>query len=66
MVIDPEVVEYGFNKFYIIAKSIQGNNEKYWIINKQLPIDNIESLQKTQFLTELSALNIDLKLIKRK
>lgn len=61
-----EIIEYNFDSLYIIAKSLDQNKEKYWVINKELPLDSIHSMTKDEYEKELRKKNIELKLKKRK
>ena len=66
IVTEPEIIEYNYDDNYIIAKSLRGKSELYWIINKQLPIDSIRPLTEDEYKTGLQAEGIELKLERRK
>jgi hypothetical protein len=68
IVTGPEIVEYNFNKDFIIAKSttIIGDSTKFWIIDKKLKSHKFDPMDSLQFYRELDRLDIDLKLRERK
>jgi len=53
IVTEPEVVEYNYDRKYIIVKSLRNKNELFWIINKDLPIDSVRFTTKNEYEKEL-------------
>ncbi|MGV3588356.1 MAG: hypothetical protein ACO1OF_15235 [Adhaeribacter sp.] len=64
------VIEYNFNKKYIIAKSkvIVPDNRKqlYWIVNKEQKQDSVIELDSISFYKKLEELSININLKPRK
>ncbi|TDU33710.1 hypothetical protein BXY82_3145 [Gelidibacter sediminis] len=66
IVTEPEVVEYNYNAKYIIVKSLRENDELFWIIDKEMPIDKVQFMTKNEYKKELRIKGIELELKKRK
>ena len=64
-IVPQEVVNYNFDKNFIIAKSISNKTEYYWIIDKSKK-DSIVGLDSLSFVKEVKALDIHLVLKDRK
>ncbi len=62
----PEVVEYNYDRKYIIVKSLRDKSELFWIINKDLPIDSVRFMTKNEYENEFRMKDIQLELRKRK
>ena len=48
-----KIVEYNYDRKYIIVKSLRNKNELFWIINKELPIDSVRFTTKNEYEKEL-------------
>ncbi|WP_281228761.1 hypothetical protein [Flavobacterium aquiphilum] len=69
-IIPPEVIEYGFDDNYIIAKTkelIDGNKTfEYWIVDKRANNDSAKAMDSISFFKKTYDLDLKIKLKKRK